>query len=148
MVWYIFDMDGTLANVEHRLPLLDGSPASWDRFSNACDGDLPNRHIVGLLEALIQSGAVIRIFTGRSESARAKTVQWLLRNTSFRDFDKLKMRAEGDTRRGAELKREWYLSIPSKECVTLGGVFEDDVNVCAMWRDLGVECFQVTGVLE
>lgn len=146
---YIFDLDGTLANVDFRLPILNaGGSGAWEEFSNACDGDMPNRHVVSLLETLLGVGARVRIFTGRSESARAKTVQWLLRNTSFRDFDLLWMRPVGDTRSGADMKRAWYLSLPAIECASLCGVFEDSVEVCDMWRELGVECFQVTGVME
>ena len=49
---YIFDLDGTLANIEHRVHILKNTDNSnrWRDFYAACDKDEPNRDVIRVME--------------------------------------------------------------------------------------------------
>jgi len=148
---YIFDLDGTLALCDHRLPVLEDTSlpgnARWDKFYAMCDRDEPNRSVIQVFGALSSQGNDIMIFTGRSEVVRKKTEQWLQRHLYPLGPWKLPpmlMRPEHDYQPDVELKRGWYLNQLDKyNRERLVAVFEDRSRVVKMWRDLGVTCFQV-----
>lgn len=143
---YIFDLDGTLANIEHRVRLLDSDDKDrWRRFYAACDGDAPNTPVIATMDRL-RLGADVWIFSGRSDEARAKTVDWLTKHTSFLSWDletALNMREAGDYRPDDVIKREMYDRMIAHDRERLVAVFDDRDRVVQMWRSLGVACFQV-----
>lgn len=77
---YLFDIDGTLADLTHRLhhiqpPLMaDGhyGPKDWDAFFAACKDDKPILHICDLARTL-SSYAPIVLVSGRSDRVRIET---------------------------------------------------------------------------
>lgn len=145
---YIFDLDGTLANIEHRLPLLQSKERDrWRRFYEACDRDEPNLPIVETLNRLSASGAEIWLFSGRSDDVREKTIFWLALYTVLKieEIDQvLSMRPSGDYREDVDLKREWLQGMLDVDRERLVAIFEDRSRLVAMWRELGITCFQVT----
>ena len=58
---YIFDLDGTLCNIEHRLHLLDNKTDKdrWDKFYKACVNDKPNMPVLQILQAVQRDAADI-----------------------------------------------------------------------------------------
>ena len=145
---YIFDLDGTIALIDHRRPILDNKADSkrWDKFFEACDQDVPNLPVIHTLRALHYASADVRIFSGRSEAVRDKTVKWLLKHTTFTTGElarKLRMRPEGDYTPDDELKWKWYYELSTEEQLRLIAVFDDRQKVVDMWRTIGVACFQV-----
>ena len=145
---YIFDLDGTLANIEHRKHYLADKDDStrWRRFYAACDKDSPNLNVVRTLERLRHAGAECWIFSGRSDEVRAKTVDWITEHTSFMSHDletALVMRREGDYTPDDELKMDWLKNMLNYDRERLVAVFDDRDRVVKMWRDAGVTCFQV-----
>ncbi len=133
----IFDLDGTLANIEHRRHYVVGKNQDWDKFYLACDKDLPNVPIddicrnMGLIYEII-------IFSGRGEIARERTEEWL--ELFGIRYDKLYMRPIGDYTPDEELKKKW-LSYFNKEEILC--VFDDRQKVVDMWRSEGLVCLQV-----
>ena len=147
---YIFDVDGTVALIDHRRHLLEGDdPDKWRKFYAACDKDLPNTPVIETLERLWESGADIWFFSGRSSEVRGKTVDWLSEHTSFACQSQhymdttLVMRELGDTTADDDLKRSWYEGMLDIDKERLVAVFDDRKRVVDMWRSLGVTCFQV-----
>lgn len=193
---YIFDLDGTLALIEHRRPLVeapicamcdgDGSVVNgqklalyknvdvghyhatqcpdckgkgrglprgekfkpqWDAFFEACDQDVPNWQVIGVLLQLYQIGADIQIWSGRSDAVRAKTIVWLYSALKLQPYviDKMlhKMRAADDFTPDHQMKRAWLNAMPPADRARLGGVFDDRDSVVKMWRSEGLTCFQV-----
>jgi len=53
----IFDIDGTLANIEHRRVYLYSDRPDWARFNATMGEDTPNTPIVELYKTLWASGA-------------------------------------------------------------------------------------------
>jgi len=141
---YIFDLDGTLSLADHRRPILEDKSNSkrWDEFYAACDKDLPNWSVITTLELLMRSGVEVWIFSGRRDSERGKTIEWLERYIEDPP-DTIYMREAGDTRPDTELKREWLSHMSSKDRNRLKAVFDDRDRLVKMWRDEGIPCFQV-----
>lgn len=144
---YIFDLDGTIALIEHRRHMLEWDTRDkWRHFYAACDEDLPNTPVIDTMERLRHAGADVWFFSGRSDEVRDKTVAWLARHTSFMTWDletALTMRAAGDYTADDVLKRQWLDGMLSDDRKRLVAVFDDRDRVVRMWRDAGVTCFQV-----
>lgn len=144
---YIFDLDGTLALIGHRRHHVECArdEQNWTAFYAACVDDLPNMPVVKTLRALVQSGADIWIFSGRSDEVESQTIDWLMRHTvwSSRNDLVLEMRHEGDHTPDDVLKRGWLNGMLAEDRERLVAVFEDRDRMVKMWRDAGVACFQV-----
>lgn len=144
---FIFDLDGTLACIEHRKGILQeiDDPDRWRRFYAACDLDEPNKAVIFAMKAL-RCFADIWIFSGRSEEVRDETVAWLVRHAHFKAAEletTLIMRAVGDHRADDVLKEEWLVNMLDVDRARLVAVFDDRDRVVSMWRRSGVPCFQV-----
>lgn len=149
---YIFDLDGTIANCDHRQHYLLNAddPQRWRKFYAACGNDLPNHAVIGTLEALRFAGADIWIFSGRSDEVRSQTEAWLAEHTSFMSWDlspegraNLTMREANDYTPDHELKALWLDCMLVEDRNRLIAVFDDRASVVSMWRSKGVACFQV-----
>lgn len=134
-MFYVFDLDGTLANAEHRVHYIKQNPPDWESFLAAQDKDTPIQSIVYVLRALQISGHRVEIWTGRREDQRADTVTWLLDHGIT--VSAIRMRSNGD-RREDFIVKEAYLKygVPNL-------IFEDRTQMVKMWRSLGIRVAQV-----
>lgn len=152
----IFDADGTLMNIDHRLHYLDRN--DWDGFFEACDKDEPVLDIINVLKAFVEAGHHVEIWSGRSAQVEEKTVDWLNNyikcQTGYDAFDNeysytwggdlLKhMRAIGDFRSDYIIKEEWLFAFHQKHGKFPDMIFDDRKQVVDMWRKNGVTCAQV-----
>lgn len=145
--FYIFDLDGTLADITHRRWIIEDKDDKqrWRRFYAACDKDSPNQPVIDLMHALRLTHDV-RIWSGRSDEVRDKTVKWLADNTRLTSFeidDILTMRREGDYTPDDVLKKSWLDELSDTERRLLCGCFDDRDRIVKMYRENGVACFQV-----
>ena len=145
---YIFDLDGTLALIDHRRPILEDldNPYRWDHFYEACDKDKPNKPIIFIMNNLRFLNFEIWIFSGRSEVVRGKTLKWLKEHTRFYEndpYNKLIMRKKHDYTPDEELKKSWYDNMLVDDKERLICIFDDRDKVVKMWRSLGITCLQV-----
>lgn len=145
---YIFDLDGTLALIDHRRKFLDdkNDPHRWDKFFETCDQDEPNWPVINTMEKLKAAGCAIYIFSGRLDTVRDKTITWLKKYTSFTDIELtlfLKMRPNKDSRPDDILKQEWLDNMLDIDRARIVAVFDDRDKVVAMWRRNNISCFQV-----
>jgi hypothetical protein len=69
----IFDLDGTLALIDHRVHFLNREKKDWRAFYAACDRDQPCHPIIRTMLALYTTGADVEIWTGRSMEVFDKT---------------------------------------------------------------------------
>ena len=137
----IFDLDGTLALIEHRRHHISGKEKDWKAFYEACDQDDPFEAVIAMLRALRHCGYKIWIVSGREDSVRRKTIEWLERHHI--EYENLLMRPEGDYTPDTKLKVRWATdgTIPMERVLC---VYEDRAGVVDIWRnDLKVPCFQV-----
>ena len=136
---YIFDLDGTLALIEHRRHFVEGSIKDWDSFFAACVDDKPNYPIIKIFKNLKFSGSNMLIVSGRNESVRRQTEWWLDKYSIV--YGQLIMRPNKDHRPDHELKKMWLDTIlPKKHIIA---VFDDRKRVVDMWRENGIVCVQV-----
>jgi hypothetical protein len=143
---YIFDLDGTLALIEHRRHMVEGPEKDWKNFFAACTFDLPNWPVISTLNALLKSGADIQIWSGRSAEVMNETLTWIhtyVSNDVDLDEIQLIMRRAGDFTPDDELKQGWLQSLNEFDRRRLVAVFDDRQKVVDMWRRNGVACFQV-----
>jgi len=153
---YIFDLDGTLALIDHRRPNLKdeglSSSEKWNIFERACVDDTPNQPVINTLNMLLSSGCSVWIFSGRSSAVRHLTLHWLRKFIPklFEDdeaFDPdlhLIMRSVGDSQPDNLLKQGWLNSMLNEDRHRLVSVFDDRNKVVNMWRQNGISCFQVS----
>lgn len=134
-----FDLDGTLADLTHRLPYIKSDKPDWDGFFEACDEDEPIPEMV-LLNRTIAARARIYITSGRSNKVRDKTSEWL--DDVGVVYHRLFMRREGDHRPDYKVKEEMLTTIRAvcrQEPIL---AVDDRQQVVDMWRRNGVRCLQ------
>jgi hypothetical protein len=136
----IFDIDGTLADIRHRRPLLNNQKPNWQAFNAAMGDDLPNRPIVDLYRTLWDSDKYnLVLVSGRSDDHRYITEQWLTWNLI--PFSTLLMRKSGDFRPDVDIKQELLNKIRTEIGEILFTV-DDRQAVVDMWRRNGITCLQ------
>lgn len=140
----VFDLDGTLADVSHRLHHIQGGKRDWDAFHRDCPKDKPIWQTVETFKALGAHTKVnLAIWTGRDESVRDETAQWLVHNLGFQySFCDLKMRPVGDYTEDHFLKERWFNEARQRNFY-IHLAFDDRQRVVDMWRNNGVVCYQV-----
>jgi len=175
----IFDLDGTLADCEHRRHFVDPRhpknieitsgctikinsqgygesnhqinkfTPDWKSFYEACDKDEP---IVPTIRTFIDlfDEKEIKIWSGRCESVREKTTNWLIEQTAHflcrKWIDKnLKMRPIGDYTPDDQLKEKWlneYIDDMGNQIYhDIEFVFDSDKKSIQMWRIRGIFVF-------
>jgi len=135
---YIFDLDGTLANINHRRHFVEDGNHDWENFYKECIHDTPNIDVLRLFNILSQEYDCI-IFSGRCDSVREETEEWL-RKYFIIPRGGLYMRKKGDNTPDEILKKNWIKEFPKDR---VAGIFDDRNKVVKMWRDEGYTCFQV-----
>ncbi len=136
----VFDIDGTLSIVGDRVKCLEGDKPDWDQFYERCDEDAPNRVAIRTYQALHATGTGPKmvLLTGRRESVRAKTEEWLRKHQVF-GYTQLLMRPDGDFRHDTIVKPE----LLAAQDIRPDLVFEDRDAMVNYWRSQGIPCFQV-----
>ena len=101
----LFDLDGTLANVEDRVHHLYKEEKDWKAFFEALDGDTPIGPVISFYKKLwYHTDYTIYILTGRPERYREKTIAWFKAHDI--PIEKLLMRPSGDSRHDFIIKEE------------------------------------------
>ena len=132
----IFDLDGTLADLSHRLPLVRKTPPDWPAFFAGCPDDLPNHWLIDMLDTLHLHNDIF-ICSGRPEEWRPATLDWLAKHEV--PFNSLLMRPSGDHRPDTEVKKEMLQGIRGQGYEPLCAI-DDRPSVVKMWRENGVPC--------
>lgn len=143
----VFDLDGTLACCEHRRHFVDpgkltkwehsvegdyytdglhGSKVNWKpdwkAFYEACDQDKPIKPLIEMFRLISVQYDTVEIWSGRCESVREKTLDWLIDNMKSgideREYFNLilKMRPIGDSIPDDQLKERWLDEYIQKSC--------------------------------
>tara|TARA_B100001173_G_scaffold305725_1_gene311544 strand:- start:62 stop:508 length:447 start_codon:yes stop_codon:yes gene_type:complete len=137
----IFDVDGTIADVEHRRHFVTQRPADWKSFKEETVNDTPVEWVCDIAKRHIARGDDVAFFSARNESQRGVTEtqisEWI-----GNGHKGLFLRPDGDFRPDEEFKSD--LADKFEE---FGGkidiVFDDRNKVVDMWRARGTTCVQV-----
>jgi len=103
--------------------------------------DKPNLPVIKSLQTFKKDGYKIIILSGRLETTKDATLNWLKNNSV--EFDLIKMRNNTPTGKyisDVELKENWLKEI-GKENVLC--VYDDRTKLVEMWRRNGLTCYQV-----
>jgi hypothetical protein len=148
----VCDLDGTLADCEHRVHHVqktDGSglkrKPDWDAFYAGIPQDGVNPAVNAILYSVTaghERPCEIIFCSGRPEKYRGMTVDWLSRVAHFYPSEyTLLMRADGDYRSDDVVKQEILDKHIPKDRVLF--VLDDRQRVVDMWRRNGLTCLQV-----
>ena len=157
----IFDLDGTLANIDDRrkISTKPNGKLDWDVFFDPdnIQLDKPNDPVIKMAQLFAEDGFNIVIFSGRNDRSFLTTKSWLTRNRV--PFHQLIMRPDKFKGKSFpvaagnpavsnmrfmpdEILKKAMLDI----FVDINDVFlvvDDRDKVVKMWRDLGLNTFQV-----
>jgi hypothetical protein len=140
----ICDIDGTIANCEHRKHYVTERPKNHEAFYAGVKEDKPIWSIISLVHTLLAyegSKTELVFVTGRPERCRADTVEWLRQAHLYPSDYTLLMRKDKDYRQDYIVKQEILDTHIDKARVWL--VLDDRKQVVDMWRRNGLTCLQV-----
>ena len=137
----ICDIDGTIANLTHRMHWIKSKPKNYKAFFAGVFQDTPHHDIITLVNNLASVYKVPVIHcSGRPDSTREDTEKWLFHNVVYTDG--LYMRKTGDFRADDIVKEELLDQILADGYKPIL-VFDDRDRVVQMWRKRGFRCLQV-----
>lgn len=144
----VVDLDGTLADITHRLHYVQNSPPDWKAFFRECTKDTPNDWCVKLIQSLLLSGTNVIVVSARSKEVEAESIAWV-RNAVLGKagteplyvgtLDIQLVREAGDSTPDQILKKKWLDNF-GKDRILMA--VDDRQRVVQMWRDNGVTCLQ------
>lgn len=137
----IFDVDGTLMDVQHRRHFVEQSPRNFKAFRKAMVNDTPNEDIVMMAKLLKEAGHRIIIATGRLQSDRAITLKQLLGAGIV--FDAIYTRQKVDEFKPDSDVKEKFIARMKADGFNPTMAFDDRQKVVDMWRRNGLRVFQV-----
>ena len=146
----IVDIDGTLANMQHRVKYLQETPKNYRDFYGTVSYDTTHRSVINAVKTLHATGHIIIVLSGRPTQAEGHinvgqlTDEWLsmykVPNTH------LFMRRAGDYRDDTDVKAELFSLM--EVCGKLDSdavkiVIDDRERVCQVWRDMQLPLLKV-----
>lgn len=138
-----FDLDGSLANIEHRLDYVRSKPKNWRAFEAGIPNDQVNEPVAQVFHALRFFGNEMIFASGRSESSREATMDWLRVNDLWDYRCKLYMRKAGDYRSDDIVKDEIIDEIVADYGKLPDMWFDDRPRVVRAVRKRGIFVFDV-----
>jgi predicted kinase len=136
----IFDIDGTLADLTHRIHHISGGKRDWLAFFEALSDDTIYSDILRLNHMInMARGVSIILVSGRPETYRTRTEKWLSDNDVY--WTDLYMRTAGDHRADYIVKSQ-ILDKLIADGVNVLFVVDDRQSVVNMWRERGLTCLQ------
>ena len=136
----IFDVDGTIADVEQRRHYVNGNN-DWDSFRKETVNDTPVQWVCDIAKRFIAQGDEVAFFSARNESERDITEKQI--SDWIGDGHKgVFLRPDGDFTPDDVFKSEL-----ADKFIDMGGkidlIFDDRQKVVDMWRDKGFTVVQV-----
>jgi len=142
----IFDLDGTICNVEHRRKFVASKPKNWDAWNKGLSMDKPHLSVKFIFDCIgnmikTHTNTTIAFVSGRSEKYKDETIDWLNFNGFGNYTSNLYMRKAGDCRNDAIIKNEIANEIEKQYNIFC--VFDDRKRVVDMWTERGIFVFDV-----
>jgi hypothetical protein len=137
----IVDIDGTLANLDHRLHFVKDGRRDWGSFFRKVGEDGLYEDVKNLVDLEFSNGTAVVLCSGRTEDqTRENTEKWLTKHEVH--YTSLKMRPAGNYKRDDITKAMLY-RYEIKPYYDIKYVLDDRQQVVDKWRSLGLSCFQV-----
>lgn len=129
----MFDLDGVLCDVRHRLHHVANRPKDWDAFFNSAPADPPLGPGVAAVRQAIAAGFTVVYLTGRPQRCRDDTRAWLAEQGL--PTSPLHMRRPHDRRPARLPKVEKLAELDTRYCLRV--YVDDDAAVVAAARAAG-----------
>ncbi len=145
MKYVIVDLDGTLANVDHRVNLVRRKKKWFKKFYDLCYKDKVNEWCASLIRALGTYETKVLLVTARPVTHKAMTEKWLTDNRLGDVELHMVRKDEHDFTPDVELKRNWlYDTFCNGKRIKTDVLFvvDDRKRVVDMWRAEGLVCLQ------
>ncbi len=140
----VFDVDGVVADVRHRLRHVERSPKDWPAFFAAMADDGPLEVGIALARDQAAAGHALVYLTGRNEAYREVTVDWMRRHGL--PEGRLVMRRDSDRRPARLLKPEALRRLSRTSRIV--AVVDDDNAVVEVLRRDGWPVLHATWMTE
>ena len=135
---WIIDLDGTLC--DHSKRVHHAFNKDFKTYFSLMAGDDLNKNVASVMRLASDSDKAIILCTGRPEEYRETTVKWLEDNLI--QYTALFMRPSCDYRPDYEIKKEILDNdITPRWNPVLA--LDDRDSVVNLWRNCGIECWQV-----
>jgi len=139
MKLYVFDLDGTIADLTHRLYLIKCDKPDWPSFYRSCVTDKPKQWVIDLLNICRKHGEIL-ILSGRSDEVEGYTRDWLKDNSVYYDY--IVMRKSVDYTPDHVLKSEMLDDFLDNKSFQVQFIVDDRQRVVDMWRGKGFNVLQ------
>jgi hypothetical protein len=143
----IVDIDGTIADLSHRLHHIEGEAKNWVAFHAGVFQDEPIDEVIQLINGLSKSGYYIILMTGRSDSSSIQTQRWMQQKAGCR-WNLLLMREYGNYEPDIDLKLRWLkmlydgqIAVENVDPPKLA--FEDRAHMTVAFREKGLKVMHV-----
>ena len=146
MTLVCFDIDGTLADIEHRLGFVRSKPKNWKAFDAGIPNDAVNLPVASIFRTMtlseIEGAYTVILASGRNERSRSDTEEWLVKNHLV-GYEKLYMRKADDFRSDDIVKDEIIDEIVADYGKLPDMWFDDRPRVVKAVRARGIFVFDV-----
>ena len=142
---YIFDVDGTLADVSSILHYVKGDRTTekfkknFHKFHAESVNVPPHKEVVEMVWEAVDAGFDIIVVTARKEMWRAQTSIWLAIHGI--PSDALFMRQDADNRKDYEVKKDILGHI--EQFWDVAHAVDDNPNVIKLWQEHGIETTKI-----
>lgn len=143
----ICDVDGTVADCNHRKSFLEGERKNWKGFFDEMHKDTPIESTIAILEEYKAKGHEIIFVSARPENYRKQTEDWIRNNIVSIVPLTLIMREQHDSRQDTEVKQDIFDKY-FKDKYEIETVIDDRPSVIRMWRENGLEVIDVGDGVE
>lgn len=126
----VCDIDGTIANIDHRLHWVQGETKDWKSFFAEMDKDTVREDVKAMLKEYEHAGHDILFVSARPEDYREQTEKWLMDNLGY-NF--VLMRGKGDKRPDTMVKADIYRKY--LQHYPIKAVIDDRPSVIRMWQE-------------
>lgn len=140
----VCDIDGTLADIKHRLHYVNGEKKDWKGFFGAMNKDKVRKDVAEKITVDQNRGAEIIFVSARPEDYRKETKAFL-KKAGFQE-NLLLMRPFNDKRDDTFVKEQIYRKYLKK--LNIIKVYDDRPKVIRMWRGLGLTVVDVGDGIE
>jgi predicted kinase len=156
----VVDVDGTLANGDHRQKYLSDktNPDRWKKYFDNVWGDMPYGFVARWVRELSRGYRIV-IVSGRPDNyiltdyddedrhwTMALETSDFVRRICGIQYHSLFMRAQGDKRPDTDIKRD--ILTKNLKGANIAFVLDDRPRVCEMWRAAGLKVYPVRGACE
>lgn len=141
----VCDIDGTVADGQHRVHHVSGDKKDWDKYFSLMHLDTPRHDVItDVLADQLETGSHVILVSARPEKYRDVTVEWLQKNGV--PHTHLLMRPDGDSREDSIIKKNIYDKYLKHYDIVK--VFDDRPRVIRMWQSLGLTVEDVGNGIE